>query len=112
MASPRDEEFLLRLSAEFDLIEPARTPSRLKAKVYSALMQQEAEAGRLMSLSEGHARGQKLCIFEQLVQIAPVGETAKSLNICRVCHARILAEHFENPPIYWPGCPYVTLKNS
>ena len=45
--------FLLRLSAEFDLIEPARTPSRLKAKVYSALMQQEAEAGRLMSLSEG-----------------------------------------------------------
>lgn len=65
-----------------------------------------------MSLTQTQARGQRLCVFEQLVRIAPVGETAKSLNICRVCHARVLAERFEEPLIYWPGCPYVALKSS
>jgi hypothetical protein len=24
----------------------------------------------------------------------------------------VLAEHIENAPIYWSGCPYVELKNS
>ena len=75
-------------------------------------MQQHAKTGPLLSLTENSARGQKLCVFEKLVQIAPVGESAKSLNICRVCHARVLAERFENAPIYWSGCPYVELKNS
>jgi len=46
------------------------------------------------------------------VQVAPVGERAKSLNLCRVCHARVLAEHMENAPIYWNGCPYVEFKKS
>ena len=62
------------------------------------------------SLTKTHARGRELCVFEQLVRISPVGETAKSLNICRVCHARMLAEHMNNPPVYWPGCPYVEFK--
>ncbi len=112
MATSPDEERIQRIADAVDLAAPNRAPSRLKAKLYSALMQQEAETGPLFSLSATHARGERLCVFEQLVRIAPVGETAKSLNICRVCHARILAEHFEAPPIYWPGCPYVTLKNS
>ncbi len=112
MASPHEEEILQRLADGVDLTESHRAPSRLKAKVYSALMQQQAETGPLLSLSETHARGQRLCVFEHLIRIAPVGETTKSLNICRVCHARIVAEHLENPPIYWPGCPYVSLKNS
>ena len=72
--------------------------------------QVKAESGPLASLTESKARGGKLCVFEQLVRIAPLGETVKSLNICRVCHARVLAEHFENPPIYWSGCPYVRFK--
>ncbi len=112
MANSRDDEMLRKIAAELDLTEPTKAPSRLKARIYSALMQQEVETGPLMGLSETHAGGAKLCVFEQLVRIAPVGETAKSLNICRVCHARFLAESFENPPIYWPGCPYVDLKNS
>lgn len=112
MASPREEELLQRIADEADLSEPTRAPSRLKAKLYSALMLQEAENGPLMSLSEIHACGEPLCVFEQLVRIAPMGETTKSLNICRLCHARVLAERFEDPPIYWPGCPYVALKNS
>jgi hypothetical protein len=109
---PRDEELLRRVCDQVELGEAGAAPSHLKAKLYSALLLEQAESGPLMSMGESQARGGKLCVFEQLVQIAPVGEPAKTLNICRACHARVLAEHFENPPIFWPGCPYVGFKNS
>jgi len=112
MPNRPDDEFMERIASEVELTRPQVAPSRLKAKVYSALMLRQAESGPLMSLTETHACGHKLCVFEELVRIAPVGEAAKSLNICRVCHARVLAEQIENAPIYWPGCPYVVLKNS
>lgn len=83
----------------------SRAPSRLKSRLYSALLAQQAP---LLSLSETT----HVCVFEKLVQIAPVGEAAKSLNFCRVCHARVLAEHLENPPIFWHHCPYTGFKNS
>ena len=95
--------------------EPEETetaPSSLKAKVYSALVQRQAESGPLMSLTAVKAGGRDLCVFEKLVQIAPTGEMVDSLNFCRVCHARVLAEHLERPPIYWGGCTYVALKKS
>src|SRR5258708_38305398 len=107
-----DHEFMERIADAVELTESEPAPARLKARVYSALMLRQVETGPLMSLTETNAPGQKLCVFEELVRIAPVGETAKSLNICRVCHARVLAEHIENAPIYWNGCPYVELKNS
>jgi hypothetical protein len=111
MASDQDERFLEKI-ADVDLttLEPA--PTRLKAKVYSALLRRQVETGPLASLTESHSCGHELCVFEQLVRVSPVGETAKSLNICRVCHARVLAEHMENAPIYWNGCPYVEFKKS
>ena len=92
--------------------EDAAAPSRLKARIYSALMLRQAEKGPLMSLAEVKEGGRQLCVFEQLVKIAPVGETVQSLNYCRVCHARVLAESLEHPPIYWSGCPYVALKKA
>lgn len=107
-----DERLMERIADEVEPIEPQMAPSRLKAKVYSALVLRQAEAGPLMSLTETEVCGHELCVFEKLVRIAPVGERAKSLNICRVCHARVLAEHIENAPIYWSGCPYVEFKNS
>ncbi len=112
MSNLPDEEFLERIAEGVELTELELAPARLKARVYSALMLQQAETGPLLSLTETRACGHRLCIFEELVRIAPVGEAAKSLNICRVCHARVLAEHMENAPIYWGGCPYVGLKNS
>jgi hypothetical protein len=112
MANLPDEEFMDQIAGRVELPGGEPAPARLKAKVYSALMLRQAETGPLMSLPETDARGHKLCIFEELVLIAPLGEKAKSLNICRICHARVLAEHMENPPIYWSGCPYVELKNS
>jgi hypothetical protein len=107
-----DEEFMQRIAGAVELNEPERAPADLKARLYSALVRQQAQTGPLMSLTETGARGLQLCIFEQLVRITPVGERTKSLNLCRVCHARVLAEHIENAPIYWSGCPYVEFKKS
>ena len=114
MSNLPDEEFLERIAEGVELteLELERAPARLKAKVYSALMLKHVETGPLLTLTETRACGHRLCIFEEIVRIAPVGEAAKSLNICRVCHARVLAERMENAPIYWSGCPYVELKNS
>jgi len=112
MASLRDDEFMEKIAKAVELSESDQVPARLRARLYSALVQQQAQTGPLMSLSETSARGHQLCVFEQLVRIVPVGERAKSLNICRVCHARVLAEHLDKPPIYWAGCPYVEFKKS
>ena len=112
MANLRDDEFMERVADAVELNESERAPADLKARLYSALVRQQVQTGPLMSLTETRARGHQLCVFEQLVQITPVGERTKSLNLCRVCHARVLAEHLDKPPIYWAGCPYVEFKNS
>jgi hypothetical protein len=87
-----------------------RASSRLKSKIYSKLVQAQAESGPLRSLTATSAEGRGLCVFEQLVQISPVPEPVKSRNPCRVCHARLLGEHVEGAPIYWPNCPYVLFQ--
>ena len=107
-----DEEFMDRIADGVELTAPEPAPARLKAKILSALLARQAETGPLLSLTHSHAHGRELCVFEQLVRIAPLGERAKSVNLCRGCHARMLAERFENPPIYWSGCPYVRFKKS
>jgi len=98
------EEFLEALAGRTGPAE-RKAPSRLKARVYTALL---AAQSPLLSLS----KTPRLCVFEQVVRIAPVGERLKSGNPCRVCHARILAENLANPPIWWPNCPYTGFKSS
>ena len=88
-----------------------RAPSRLKSRIYSALIARQVRQGPLLSLTVTKESGRKLCVFEELVQIAPVGESAKHCNLCSVCHARILAEHVENAPVFWPGCPYAQFQD-
>ena len=112
MASLRDDEFMEKIVDAVELSQSEQASARLKARLYSALVLQQAQTGPLMSLTETSARGRQLCVFEQLVRVAPVGERAKALNICRVCHARVLAENMETPPIFWSGCPYVEFKKS
>jgi hypothetical protein len=105
-------EELLDISREATAGEPpVRAPSRLKSRIYSRLMLAEARAGPLRSVSETHADCRGLCVFEHLVRIAPVGEQIKSMNFCRVCHARLAGEKVEHAPIYWPHCPYVQFQN-
>ena len=88
-----------------------RAPSRLKSRIYSALVKRQGQDGPLLSLSEVKAHGDRLCVFEDLVQIAPVSESVRRLNYCRVCHARLLGEMIENAPVFWPGCPYAQFQN-
>lgn len=87
-----------------------RAPASLKARLYSAFIHQQQSHGALASLDDSVAAGYGICVFEKLVQIAPIGEKAKSPFFCQVCHARVLAERFDNPPIFWPHCPYVAFK--
>ncbi len=108
--SHADKEFGSLLSLTDSTTE--RAPSSLKARLYTSFVRKQAETGRLASLDTSVASGQALCGFEKLVQIAPVGEKAKSPFFCQTCHARVLAEHFDSPPIFWPNCPYVKFKQS
>lgn len=105
--TPEEEEFFELAAGE----ETVEAPSTLKSRVYSRLMELAAEEGPLRPLAVCKAEGNQLCIFEELVRIAPVGEKAQSLNYCKVCHARVLGEKVEGAPIYWPGCPYVSFQN-
>ncbi|HJZ70261.1 MAG TPA: hypothetical protein VKE51_00900 [Vicinamibacterales bacterium] len=106
-----EDQFFQRLAEQTGLSETGadRAPSPLKARVYSALVATMASDGPLRSLPETSATGRPLCVFEQLLCVIPV-DRVTSMNPCRVCHARVLAEHLESPPIYWPHCPYVAFK--
>jgi hypothetical protein len=106
------EDLFFETLAEIDKEATAvPAPSRLKAKIYSALVRRQSQSGPLASLSATKASGRGLCIFEELVEVSPVPEQAKCVNYCSVCHARILAERIEHAPIYWSHCPYVRLQN-
>ena len=45
-------------------------------------------------------------MFEDLWERVTSAEGAQSFNCCSLCHARVLAEHWETAPIYWGHCPY------
>ena len=88
-----------------------RASSRLKSKIYSTLVARQGQDGPLLSLSATKDSGRRLCVFEELVQIVPAGESLKCMNLCQVCHARVLGEHVEGAPVFWPGCPYAQFQN-
>ncbi len=111
MSRKAEIQDLIALAAAAPSAAAARAPARLKSRIYSRLVQEQAAEGPLLSLSETKASGAPLCVFEELVRIAPVGEHAKRKNCCRVCHARVVAERIEHAPIYWPHCPYVGFQN-
>ena len=106
-----DERFFTRLAEKTDAVSSGadRAPARLKSRLYSALVAEQAAAGPLRSLPATKAAGHPLCVFEHVLHVVP-NERIVSMNPCRVCHARVLAEHFESAPIYWPHCPYVDFQ--
>jgi hypothetical protein len=83
-----------------------RAPARLRSKIYSALVARMAESGPLLDLSETQEAGGHLCVFENALTILPLGTDIRSMNPCRICHARVLGERMHRAPIFWPGCPY------
>ena len=105
-----DSEMQLRALLEDDENRRELAPSSLKARLYSTLVRKQQESGSLASLDSSVSAGRGVCVFEKLVQIAPIPDAAKTPFFCQACHARVLAEHLENPPIFWANCPYVQFK--
>jgi len=112
MANPEEERRFRELLSEAQIEIGGRASSSLKARLYTTLIHEQQKSGPLTSLDETVKAGYDICIFEKLVQIAPVNEQAKSHFFCQVCHARVLGEIFDHAPIYWPDCPYVAFKKS
>ena len=111
MMPMQDDTFFDEIAVPDHTLEAdERAPSRLKARIYSSLVKRQEASGPLLSLVLTKASRRGLCVFENLVQILPVGEKAKTFNCCSVCHARILGEHLEHPPIFWGNCPYVAFR--
>jgi hypothetical protein len=101
-----DERWFERIVAAAGESVAERAPARLKSRIYSRLVARMADSGPLMDLAESKAAGGRLCIFEETVAILPLGHGVRSMNPCRICHARVLGERLDNAPIFWPGCPY------
>ena len=103
-----DDLFFERLARETeeDLLPERDAPPRTLSQTYSALIAAQQESGPLLDVTATKQAGNPLCVFEELVQIAPLGQPVKQMFYCRVCHARVLAEHMERAPIWWPHCPY------
>ncbi len=103
-----EDELFARLAEEQESSQgEAHAPSRLKARLYSSLVQRQESSGPLLSLTGTRRLGHQLCVFEGLWERLPIGERAKAFNCCSVCHARVLGERIERAPIYWDACPYV-----
>ena len=85
-------------------------PARLKSNIFSRLNQEQAKEGPLASVSASKAAGRALCVFEEIMEMAPTGEAIKRMNYCRVCHARVLAENMDKAPVWWAGCPYAEFQ--
>jgi hypothetical protein len=109
-----DERWLEQLAGKVDVdpADPGRAPARLKAQIYSALVNHLSETGPLLSLADTKAAGNGLCVFEEAIALLPVGPRIGSMNPCRVCHARVLAERVDHAPIFWPHCPYAGFHRS
>ncbi len=97
-----EDQAFLRLAERVDAARhpTERAPARLKSRLYSVLMRQQAAAGALRSLSVIRSEGRPLCVFERSLELLPIGEHVKAMNPCRVCHARVLGERFEAAPIF------------
>ena len=106
-----DDLWFERLAEATGDLPQEHAPARLKSKIYSALLTQLAGSGSLLDLQETKEAGGHLCVFEQALTLAPVGAPVRSMNPCRICHARVLGERMNHAPIFWPGCPYSDFHN-
>ena len=101
-----DDFWFERLAEATGDVTPERAPARLKSKVYSAVVARMAAAGSLLDLTATKKAGGRLCVFENVLTVLPVGADVRAMNPCRICHARVMGERMEQAPVFWPGCPY------
>jgi hypothetical protein len=83
-----DERWLERVAAATSVEPdvPAPAPARLKARIYSAVVERMAQTGPLLTLQATKAAGSRLCVFEAALAAVPVGDRVGSMNPCRVFH--------------------------
>jgi hypothetical protein len=105
MSDP-DHGFFEALAALEPVAEP-KAPSRLQSRIYTELMRLQASGGPILTILQTP----RLCVFEEGMRLAPVPERLRQMNYCMICHARVLAEHFEDAPIFWTNCPYVRFQD-
>ena len=101
-----DDRWFEQLAVATAKVPHERAAARLKAKIYSALLARMADSGPLRDLADTKQAGGHLCVFENALTIVPLGTDIRSMNPCRICHARVLGERMHRAPIFWPGCPY------
>ena len=101
-----EETWFERLAEASGPAQEERSPARLRARIYSAIVARMAETGPLLDLRDTKRAGGHLCVFESTLAVLPLGTDVHSMNPCRICHARVLGERMEHAPIFWPGCPY------
>ena len=106
-----DDLWFERLAEATDDPPQERAPATLRSRTYSALVARMAASGSLLDLAETKEAGGHLCVFENVLTLLPVGHEIRSMNPCRVCHARVLGERMDRAPIFWPGCPYSDFHN-
>jgi len=106
-----DERWFERVAEAAGDVSEERAPARLKSRVYSAVLTRMAESGPLLDLAETKEAGGRLCVFENSLTLLPLSGDVRSMNPCRVCHARVLGERLAHAPIFWPGCPYSEFHN-
>ena len=107
-----DEVWFERLASTTEgTEEQEHAPARLKSKIYSAVVKRMANSGPLLDLKETKKEGGRLCVFEYSIALLPVGTEIRSMNPCRICHARVLGERMDHAPVFWPGCPYSKFHN-
>ena len=109
MADDRWFERLAALTRDASTVG-REAPAKLKSRIYSSIVTELAADGPLLSLTAVREAGHRLCVFERAVALMP-GESVKTKNPCRVCHARVLGERLHHAPIFWPGCPYCEFHN-
>ena len=107
-----DDLWFEQLADATSEVSHERAPARLKSKIYSAIVVRMSEAGSLRDLADTKKAGGHLCVFENALTVLPLGKDLRSMNPCRVCHARVLGERMERAPIFWPGCPYSDFHQS
>ena len=94
-------------SCKEDLVT-SPTPASLRSRIYSAVVQEAEKNAPLRPLSASVQAGYAICDWENLTRHLPQGEVR---NHCRICHARIVAENFDNISMPWFGCPYHRLHS-
>ena len=101
------EQFVSKLANSTEPVaDDDRASARLRSRIYSRLLAEQAATGRLLGLAKTRESGRALCVFEAAIALSPLPETVQAMNPCYVCHARHLAERLERAPIFWAHCPY------